>query len=269
MKTVLVSLHNGIGDLIITFPIVKHLQNVGYIVSYETVLDNFELLKYFFGESVTPILYKTANRTLYDFVVDLNQMYDLNYIANYIYRDEHAKCLNRQILVAFLFKNALINDLPESLSMSSYFQFSVKKTDKILMFLSSKSAENRKISDGSVKELKRLLPDENIFLFNPTYKNLYELCENIHSAKLVVTVDTGTLHIAEILSTKWITLLTNNHQDIITKYYIHGLDSIKSNVPCSPCNYHGAGCNRNKNGYFDCIDGFSPIELKNRILALV
>jgi ADP-heptose:LPS heptosyltransferase len=70
-------------------------------------------------------------------------------------------------------------------------------------------------------------------------------------------VDTGTLHIAEILKTNWIGLLTNFEKNVLTKYYNYGQKIIQSNVPCSPCNYHGGGCDRNTDNQFNCTYGFS------------
>lgn len=55
---ILISLHNGIGDLIITFPILKHLLSLGYDITYETVDYNFGLVEYFFGDNVKLIEYK-------------------------------------------------------------------------------------------------------------------------------------------------------------------------------------------------------------------
>lgn len=137
MKKTLVSLHNGIGDLIITFSFVDHLLQCGYCVDYETVDKNFPLLNYFFNKNVKPIQYKTANRNEYDYIVDLNNAYSLNELSHF-YKDDHAKTLNRQLLMAFLFKNANIKDLPQTFNMSASFKFPKDKTNNVLLFTRSK-----------------------------------------------------------------------------------------------------------------------------------
>lgn len=274
MNRVLISLHNGAGDLVITFPFVSHLLSKGYNVVYETTAPNFSMIQYFFKDSVKTITYTESpdprNRFIkiksddilfnynreFDYVVNLNNMYYLNEISHHLYDDERAKSLNRQILVAFLFKNSYIMDIPESLIMSNYFKFKKKSTDKILIFTYSKSAENRKLDAKTVESLKIYYENNTDVVINPIYENLYDLCDNINNAKLVVTVDTAPLHISEILSTPWIGMLTNNSDDIISKYYIFKKDIIMSNVKCSPCNYHGGGCVKNAKCEYDCIYGF-------------
>ena len=51
-KKILISLHNGIGDLVITFPIIQHLLLLGYKITYETVRNNFDLIEYFFEDKI-------------------------------------------------------------------------------------------------------------------------------------------------------------------------------------------------------------------------
>lgn len=262
MNKVLVSLNNGIGDLIITFPIVNHLLSLGYDITYETVSYNFDLIEYFFDKRIKCIEYTNSSdpykrhNGLYNFVVNLNNMYLLNDISHYYYKDDHAKRLNRQILANFLFINSYLLDIPKDLDMSRHFDILKVPNDNILFFTHSRSAENRKIYYELVCELENHYKDNKNIILNPTYNNLKELCENINNAKLVVTVDTGTLHIAEILKTNWIGLFTNQSEDVLTKYYKYGKQIIRSTVPCAPCNYHGGGCTRNKNKEFNCIYGF-------------
>lgn len=283
MNRVLISLHNGTGDLVITFPFVAHLLSKGYEITYETVETNFSILQYFFKDTVKTVNYTESPNPLdrfikiksddilfnsnreYDYVVNLNNMYYLNEISHHLYHDKHAKLLNRQILVAFLFKNSYIMDIPQSLIMSNYFKFEKTPNDKILIFTQSKAAENRKLNQKIVDELKLHYVKNTDVIINPVYKNLYELCDNINNAKLVVTVDTAPLHISEILSTPWIGMFTNNSDDIISKYYIFKKDIIMSKMPCSPCNYHGGGCNRNVDNEFNCIYGFDFESIVNTI----
>lgn len=276
MNRVLVSLHNGAGDLVITFPFVAHLLSKGYTVSYETVPGNFDLIRYFFKDVIQTIPYTESpnpiNRFVknksddimfnvnreYDYVVNLNNMYYLNEISHKLYKNEHAKQLNRQVLVAFLFANSYLMDLPKSLVMSEYFRVPKNPTNQILFFTYSKAAENRRLNKKTIKELQCYYESDKNVLINPRYNTLYDLCDAINNAKLVITVDTAPLHISEILSTPWIGLFTNNSDSVLSQYYIHKKQIIMSNVMCSPCNYHGGGCNRNKNGEFDCIGGFDP-----------
>lgn len=267
-KKVLVSLHNGIGDLVITFPIIKHLLSFSYDVTYETVRNNFDLIEYFFGDKIQTVEYKdnidpskkyldrTSDGPLYDFVVNLNNMYLLNDISHYYYKDDHAKQINRQILANFLFINSYIKDIPQNLDMSSYFNVSKYQTNNIIVFTQSKSAENRKLHYDLVCKLVERYKNNDRVIIDPKYNNLKELCQNINDAKLVITVDTGTLHISEILKTNWVGLFTNFGENVLTKHYKYGTGIIQSNVPCSPCNYHGGGCNRNVDNQFNCIYGF-------------
>lgn len=271
-KKLLISLHNGVGDLVITFPFIFHLlKSDQHEITYETVEYNFSILDYFFGDKIKKIPYTSheitqlEDRKKYDYVVDLNRLYDLNYISNFFYNDAHGKLVNRQLLVAFLFRYNRVFDVPETLSMSGYVTPPPNRTNDILLFTTSRGAGNRKLSDDIVKNLKNSLSDDS-FIFNPHCENLYELCEKIRVAKLVVTVDTGPLHIAELLGTKWIGLLTNNDKEIITKYYENGVHVLKSKAPCSPCNYHGVGCKLNKNDQYDCTEGFSESEIISHIL---
>lgn len=283
MSRLLISLHNGAGDLVITFPFVAHLLSKGYDITYETVKTNFSLIQYFFKDSVKIINYTESPNPLerfikiksddvlfnsersYDYVVNLNNMYYLNEISHHLYDDKHAKMLNRQILVAFLFKNSYIMDIPSSLIMSNYFKFEKKTNNKILIFTYSKAAENRKLNPKIVEDLMLHYKNNEDVIINPIYRNLYDLCDNINNAKLVVTVDTAPLHISEILSTPWIGMLTNNSDDIISKYYIYKKDIIMSNVKCSPCNYHGGGCAKNTNYEYNCIYGFDLTTIVEKI----
>lgn len=259
---VLISLHNGIGDLIITFPIINHLLHLDYEITYETVVYNFDLIEYFFDKRIKCIEYTNDSdpykkyNNLYDFVVNLNNMYLLNHISHYYYKDDHAKRLNRQILTNFLFIHSYLKDIPKDLDMSRHFNISKVSNDNILFFTHSRSAENRKIYYELECELEKYYKDNKHVILNPKYSSLKELCENINNARLVVTVDTGTLHIAEILKTNWIGLFTNQSEDILTKYYKYGKQIIKSTTSCAPCNYHGGGCVRNESGEFNCIYGF-------------
>lgn len=269
MSKILISLHNGSGDLVQTFPFVEHLLRQNHDISYETVSVNFDLIRYFFSDTIRCIEYTESPNPIdrfvhrqmkdsnYDYIVNLNNMYYLNEIAHHLYSDSHAKNLNRQVLISFLFANSYLMDLPKSLSPSLYFKIKKVPTNKILIFTYSKSAENRKLYEPYTNQLVEFYKNEPNVLVNPRFNNLYDLSENINNAKLVVTVDTAPLHISEILSTPWIGLLTNNSQNILTKYYQHGLNVISSNVQCAPCNYHGGGCKRNENYEFDCIGGFN------------
>jgi ADP-heptose:LPS heptosyltransferase len=269
MNSVLISLHNGIGDLILTFPYIKNLLDKSYNITFETVSYNFDLIKYFFNENVNLIPYTNHLDYLekykqYDYVVNLNNMYRLNDISNH-FKDKHAMQLNRQILMSFLFLNSNIKDIPMSLSLSEPFKFNKNPSNQILFFSNSRSADNRKINDITLDNIKSFYKDRIDVIIDPRYSNLYELCEAINNAKLVVTVDTGTLHLSEILSTHWVGLYTNNSENILSKYYIHNKYIIKSTVPCSPCNYHGGGCAKNNNNEFECINGFDS----NQIISIV
>lgn len=269
MNSVLISIHNGIGDLILTFPFIDYLLKNNYEVTFETVTYNFELVKYFFNETVNLIPYTNQLDYLekykqYDYVVNLNNMYRLNDISK-DFKDKHAMQLNRQILMSFLFLNSNIKDIPMSLSLSEPFKFNKNASNQILFFSNSRSADNRKINDITLDNIKLFYKDRNDVIIDPRYSNLYELCEAINNAKLVVTVDTGTLHLSEILSTPWVGLYTNNSENILSKYYIHNKYIIKSTVPCSPCNYHGGGCAKNNNNEFECINGFDS----NQIISIV
>jgi ADP-heptose:LPS heptosyltransferase len=268
-KKVLVSLHNGIGDLVITFPIIQHLLLLGYKITYETVRNNFDLIEYFFEDKIQKIPYiddidpskkylkKTPDDALYDYVINLNRMYELNEISHHYYNDFHAKQLNRQILVNFLFVNSYLIDVPRDLDMSRHFDIPKRKNNNIILFTQSKAAENRKIYYDLVCKLTDHYRDNNNVIIDPKYSNIKELCQQINDSKLIITVDTGTLHIAEILKTNWIGLLTNFEKNVLTKYYNYGQKIIQSNVPCSPCNYHGGGCDRNTDNQFNCTYGFS------------
>jgi len=271
--TVLISLHNGLGDLILTFPYVNHLLAKNYIVTFETVTYNFDLIKYFFNESVNLIPYThsldySQKYKQYDYVVNLNNIYRFNDMSKK-FKDKHAMELNRQILVMFLFLNSHIRDVPNSLSLSNPFKIKKTLTNQILFFSNSRSADNRKINQLTLDNIKKFYKDRNDIIIDPRYSNLYELCEAINNAKLVVTVDTGTLHLSEILSTPWIGLFTNNCENILSKYYVHNKYIIKSNVHCSPCNYHGGGCDKNTNGEFECINGFDSTHIISTIENLV
>lgn len=269
MNSVLISIHNGIGDLILTFPFIDYLLKNNYKVTFETVTYNFDLVKYFFNETVNLIPYTNQLDYLekykqYDYVVNLNNMYRLNDISK-DFKDKHAMQLNRQILMSFLFLNSNIKDIPMSLSLSEPFKFNKNASNQILFFSNSRSADNRKINDITLDNIKLFYKDRNDVIIDPRYSNLYELCEAINNAKLVVTVDTGTLHLSEILSTPWVGLYTNNSENILSKYYIHNKYIIKSTIPCSPCNYHGGGCAKNINNEFECINGFDS----NQIISVV
>jgi len=268
-KKVLVSLHNGIGDLVITFPIIQHLLLFGYKITYETVRNNFDLIEYFFEDKIQKIPYiddidpskkylkRTTDDALYDYVINLNRMYELNEISHYYYNDSHAKQINRQILVNFLFVNSYLIDVPRDLDMSRHFNIPKRKNNNIILFTQSKAAENRKIYYDLVCKLTEHYRNNNNVIIDPKYSNIKELCQQINDSKLIITVDTGTLHIAEILKTNWIGLLTNFEKNVLTKYYKYGQQIIQSNAPCSPCNYHGGGCDRNTDNQFNCTYGFS------------
>ena len=122
-----------------------------------------------------------------------------------------------------------------------------------------------KINQITLDNIKIFYKDRNDVIIDPHYSNLYELCGSINNAKLVVTVDTGTLHLSEILSTPWIGLFTNNCENILSKYYTHNRSIIKSNIACSPCNYHGGGCPRNNDNEFNCINGFDSTQIISTI----
>jgi hypothetical protein len=262
-KKVLVSLHNGIGDLVITFPIIKHLMSIAFDITYETVQNNFSLIEYFFGDDVKCIPYTDHTDPhkkyigQFDYIVNLNNMYLLNDISHYYYKDNHAKQINRQVLVNFMFVNSYINDIPKDLDMSSRFDIQKQQNDKVLIFTQSKSAENRKIYYELVCKLKDHYKHNNRVIFDPIYSSVKELCQCINNASLVITVDTGPLHVAEILKTDWVGLFTNLGKPVLTKYYKYGKNVIQSSVPCSPCNYHGGGCDRNTDNQFNCTYGFS------------
>jgi ADP-heptose:LPS heptosyltransferase len=269
MSSVLISLHNGVGDLILTFPYINHLLIKNYIVTFETVPYNFDLIKYFFKDSVKLISYTNQLNYLekykeHDYVVNLNNMYRLNDISKH-FKDKHAMELNRQILVMFLFLNSNIKDVPDFLSLSNPFNFKKNPANQILFFSNSRSAENRKINQITLDNIKIFYKDRNDIIIDTHYSNLYEMCEAINNAKFVVTVDTGTLHLSEILSTPWIGLYTNNSENILSKYYIHNRSIIKSNIACSPCNYHGGGCDRNNDNEFNCINGFDSTQIISTI----
>jgi ADP-heptose:LPS heptosyltransferase len=274
MKSVIISLHNGLGDIIMTFPFLFELLKSGYDVTFETTKDKMEWLQYMVPElkvkELLVIDVYSDCRTFepgFDILINLNRMMFCN-TAAYVLNDQIAMKLNQQVLLAMLF-NLHGLPFPTELSPSAYIHKEKHPTDKILVFAKSKKY-NRTVSKEILIELEKICDNKRIFL-NPQYENYIKFTEEVNNAKFVLSVDTGALHLAEALSTKWFGLFTNMGGYTRTKYYKHG-SYIQSNVVCSPCNSHGRiphggddVCKLDNQNQYTCVSGFDVNFIINKV----
>ena len=267
MKKVLISRHNGIGDIIMTIPFVLGLSSNEYDVTYETIEENFGFIKYLIPNLKlkllsVPSVYTDCRAVEdgYDILVNLNRLMEGNNLA-FRYQDVEGLALNQQILTAIIFT---LHGLPTpfELSPSAYIHKEKHPTNKILIFTNSTNS-NRSVSKRILGELEKVCNNRQIFL-NPKYESLIVLAEEINNAKFVMSVDTGPLHLAEALSTKWFGLYTNMSGITRVKYYKYG-EFIQSKAECAPCNYHAKNCRCSIELPFECTDGFDVNFLVNKI----
>jgi len=271
MNRLLISLHNGIGDIISILPFIDKLQS-NYKITFETVKRNFEILDYFFHDYSIEQIEFTENSFYnfsspsFDYVLNLNSLYHLNDIATF-HNDEHLKKVPIQMFIlGEMMRIGLYSreNIPTDFSPSTCVHNRVNKNDNILIFTRS-SAENRMLGNNITFKLKTYYDKYVNVKINPRYENVYTLIKEIHASKHVFSVDSGPVHISESTQTPWTCFLTNNSYNRLFKYYKYG-DYIHSSVSCSPCNHHGGhGCNRNVDGGFDCVDGFDSNLLISKI----
>jgi ADP-heptose:LPS heptosyltransferase len=269
MKKILISRHNGIGDIVMSIPFIFGLPTNEYDITFETNENNFKLIQYLIPNlklkniMVSPFNDYRITEEGYDILINLNRTIVCNSVS-WVYKDLDALQLNQQILNYFIFA---LRGLPTpiELSPSAYIHKEKFPTNKILIFLNG-SIANRTIGKKITSDIEKICDNKRIFL-NPRYDNLQTLAEEINNAKFVLSVDTGTLHLAEALSTKWFGLFTTMNGSSRVKYYKHG-SYIQSNVKCSPCNNHaacGQNCIIHPETGFDCVNGFDSEFLIDKI----
>jgi len=267
MIKVLISRHNGIGDIIMSIPFIFGLPSSEYDVTYETVEENFSLINYLIPnlklKKLTEIPFEDYRviQNGYDVLINLNRSILHNCMC-WQYMDVDGLKSNQQVLYAFIVSLHGL-PVPINLSPSAYIHKEKHPTNKILIFTKS-TINNRSLSRRITDRLEELCDNKQIFL-NPWFDTKSKLAEEINNAKFVISVDTGTLHLAEALSTKWIGLYTNMSGITRVKYYKHG-EIIQSSAECSPCNFHGFRemC-ITKDNKIECTYGFDVSFLINKI----
>lgn len=257
------SRHNGIGDICMMYPFVEYLRLNGHDIYFETMYDNFEIFKFLKSE-INLIKYSrnpyTDNRLIdnnFDVFLNFNNFPEnINDFYFWDKKDHYMKNLNQQDLYALIIK---YNRLPIPIDFSvNAIDSKNKKNDKIYLFTNSTS-DSRSIDDDVITVIKNIIPD---IIINPIFNSKYELCDAIYNCKFLIGVDSGPLHLAELLNTNHIGLITNMSIYSRYKYYKYGT-YFQSIETCSPCNHHGAHCdNRLK---YNCCKNFDIEKLTNKI----
>ncbi len=259
---VLLSRHNGIGDIVMTLPFLKHLYENGYYTGFETEYSNFEWINWLF-----------PNIRLEQYNYDWKNDFRLNYPGYFYFlnfnkyekpNEYGAEIIHYKPLALFNYQAmcALLITMkglpaPTELSPSFCCEHKFNKTDEIIVFNKSNNTR-RTFSNRILDFIKKLIPNATV---NPTYGSKLELLTHIGNAKLVISPDSGPIHFAELTSTHWICLHTAMTHESRHDFYKYG-ESIQSTAPCSPCCVH-RGCWDKKE--LECLDMFNLNQIEHVI----
>lgn len=268
-KKIIISLHNGLGDLVMTFPFINILLKSQYEITFDTCSYNHDFLRYFFKDKLQ---YSTFNDTSwnkfydpnYNIVCNLNRLYKLNETANN-FKIERLRNVGIYPVILTLL---LTYGIPESDCTPDNFNpgiFNIEKqkNNKLLLFFQS-TAGNRALDTKIVEQLRLEFEKYENVIINPQFENKFILCEEINNAKFVLTMDSGPLHISEALKTPYHGLLTINDFNQFGIHYNYGVFTTSS-VNCSPCNIHINKCIKFGDKNYVCQSGFDINYLKQLI----
>lgn len=97
--------------------------------------------------------------------------------------------------------------------------------------------------------------------------SLLETAAAMERCSLVVTNDTGLMHIAAALKKKVVAIFGPTTEEL--GFFPYGTDYvvIQRELPCRPCSFHGS--NRCKKGHFKCMRDISPEEVFQAVRGLL
>lgn len=219
-KSIVIARHNGIGDIIMTFPFIKTYVAQGHDVTLEVAANNLDWIPWFFPDLKllqTPCAHELDYRkTLpgYDCLLNFNrlEMQDFAILTNY------------QHLMTVL---AVAAGLPKPEQLSPCVKQYTGKRSGILLF-SNASHPSRWLSTATTDMIKHF----TYAVDAPIYPTRLALIEAIYKAELVIGPDSGPIHIAEAVGTPWVCLHTTFTKDLRHLYYQYGRCVQSLNPPC-------------------------------------
>jgi len=258
---VLVSRHNGIGDLAMILPFVDSVIKSGADVTLECdVKLNGAWLKAVMPELKTKQIvvhpYTDERKTVdgFDIFIGLNRLpesYDDRVVSGL------EKPMSQQVLYWDAFnvsgvQTPDIGELTPAIVIAPNYQRDYDKRKKRTLVFTKSTSPSRTVSISTMVNALENTILEGEVIYNPTYPSREGLLEAIADSRLVVSVDSGAIHMAELTHTSWICLQTTMSGAMRHVSYKYGVD-IQSSSKCSPCHAHG-GCSS-----MSCLSNFPKI----------
>lgn len=254
MKAIILR-HNGIGDLVMAFPIIGTLLNNDFDVTLESARGNHEMMQWFFPQlkcrecTQNPYSDFRINEEGFHYFLNFNKLETLDDAAVHLGQPTP----NWQLSCLSVY---LLQGLPHiySLSPSDYVnKNSDNRLENIFVFPTSTSA-SRNISEKNVEIVLNTFPNA---IVNPKFGSREDLAKAIGKAKLVISGDSGAIHLAEATSTPWVCFNTSFSAESRYLFYRYGY-CIESTSNQSPCGKHVNHCGCNP----FCKDTFDDKEVR-------
>lgn len=239
---ILITRHNGIGDVIAAMPLAMHFAHSWHEVEFHTVHNNHPIINALYPEIKTGDLHhdpghRTPKAEGFDRFINLDRFEPID---RYFVDIKHQH-INIQAMYGILALQAGFDDsdLPVELSPSVYTNYQRPKNNELLIF-SESTHESRGIDPAIVDQIVALKSKDYTVVVNPKYDSKLQLLQAIASAQQVIGCDSGPIHLAEATKTPWTCFHTTFDNYTRHKYYHYGKVK-ESYIECSPCHSH-VGC---------------------------
>jgi hypothetical protein len=275
---ILISRHNGLGDIVMAVPYVGNFLKLGYQVTFECVDAHWPWLQKLLpgvqckNLDVDPYSDYRQVHHQYDHFLNFNRCEQQDGFAIELRRIyPKTQPVNMQYLYGIMCRLRGLHT-PRELSPSKWvMRPGTLRTGSPVIFTKSTSP-TRTMGATLLEKLREAFPTAEV---DPTYPNKLALIEAMGHAPWMIGMDSGAIHVAEMMGTPWVCLHTTFDHPSRHQFYVHGT-SIQSSKPMSPCYEHG-GCRacdgehvRLEQGlHLTCIDAFDVQEIRFELTELL
>jgi len=289
---ILIIREGGVGDLIVTFPFIKKIRQLYPLAEIDYATNKGLTRNILLLNSVVSniVLINQVITEQYDIIYDLETVIRSSFAAREGTKHQLDIICDFYDLSLTKEEKEPVLELTESLIAwgRRYLRYSINKTNFSLVnkqilgiVLQSGVVQKSWISSYMVELINRLRKREDILIllfgnssvsFNSTFPvislnnktTLFQLCVLINQCSLIISSDTGPLHLAGALKISIIGLFGPNPGYLITKYYSSVYKILQKSLPCVPCWQRKTSyCN------YNCMKLLSVDEVENVILEFL
>lgn len=231
---VAIARHNGLGDLVMAMPFIITLCDAGHDVTIETDISrNLEWLNWLAPKAAVvncrcdPYTDFRQHQPGFDRLLNFNRLELVDSTSRRL-----GGPYNWQEMMLTMIAAAGL-PVPADLSPSKYVRQSIRKSlpapgrGGVLVFAKS-SHPSRRLCERSLECISQVYPKA---LVDPRFPGLLDLFKAVHSASLVIGCDTGAVHVAEAMGTRWLCVHTTFDEHTRHKHYLFGT-ALQAHYPC-------------------------------------